>query len=116
MHTAQASRPPVSVVVPVLGAARGPGLAEAVAGILGPSRAAEVTVVDNLSEVPITVPAGVELVRALARLSTGAARNLGLRRALPGLGAARSAAICGVRPLVGGAPGVRPGAARAGLR
>ena len=72
------SAPAVTVVIPAWGAyAEGP-LREAVASVQAQNVAARVLVVDNASELPVTPPAGAELVRSERRLTRGAARNLGL--------------------------------------
>ncbi|MHB8662718.1 MAG: glycosyltransferase family 2 protein [Acidimicrobiales bacterium] len=67
----------VTVVIPVWdGYVR--LLTEAVSSVRAQSVWARIIVVDNASCSPVPAPAGCELVRAEERLSTGAARNLGL--------------------------------------
>ena len=68
----------VSIVVPVWGAYSGRVLAEALESLREQDVAADVVVVDNASETPVTAPDGARIVRAPERLSVGAARNLGL--------------------------------------
>jgi predicted O-methyltransferase YrrM len=77
---AAAARPvdvPVSVVIPVWGAYAGAGLDGAIASIRRQGVPAEIVVVDNASDPPLRRP-GVTIVRSPARVSVGAARNLGL--------------------------------------
>ena len=69
--------PRVAVVIPVWGSYIG-FLGEALASVREQDESVEVIVVDNASdERPPPLP-GVNIVRAPSRLSTGAARNLGL--------------------------------------
>jgi hypothetical protein len=70
--------PQVSVVIPVWGAYYVGLLAEAVASVDTCTVPAHIIVVDNACESPLTAPDGCEVVRSEERLSTGAARNLGL--------------------------------------
>jgi hypothetical protein len=70
--------PDVSVVVPVWGAYAGPLLDEALASLQTQDLPARIIVVDNASEPPLPGRDGVDVVRAPARLTVGAARNLGL--------------------------------------
>jgi glycosyltransferase involved in cell wall biosynthesis len=69
--------PRVTVVIPVWGRyAR--LLDEAVAGVAASTVAAEIIVVDNASDQPVVASPAVRVLRSTARLSVGAARNLGL--------------------------------------
>jgi cellulose synthase/poly-beta-1,6-N-acetylglucosamine synthase-like glycosyltransferase len=69
--------PPVAVVIPVWDAYVG-FLGEAVASVRDQGVEAEVIVVDNASSEPVPAIEGARVVRSATRLSTGAARNLGL--------------------------------------
>jgi hypothetical protein len=69
--------PPVAVVIPVWDSYVG-FLGEAVASAREQDVEAELIVVDNASTVPLPELPGVRVVRSDSRLSTGAARNLGL--------------------------------------
>jgi len=55
-------------------------LEEAVESVVSQGEAAQVVVVDNASMVAVPEIPGAEVVRSAQRLSTGAARNLGLER------------------------------------
>jgi hypothetical protein len=70
--------PEISVVVPAWGEYAGTPLAEALASLRAQDVEARIIVVDNASEPPLVPLAGVDLIRAPARLTVGAARNLGL--------------------------------------
>jgi hypothetical protein len=65
-------------VVPAWGAYAGKPLAEALASLRAQDLPARIIVVDNASEPPLGELPGAEVVRAPARLTVGAARNLGL--------------------------------------
>jgi glycosyltransferase involved in cell wall biosynthesis len=69
--------PPVAVVIPVWDSYVG-FLREAVASVREQRIEAELIVVDNASEQPLPELQGVRIVRSPTRLTTGAARNLGL--------------------------------------
>jgi hypothetical protein len=69
--------PPVAVVIPVWDSYVA-FVGEAVASVLEQRVEAEVIAVDNASTEPLPELPGVRVVRSEARLSTGAARNLGL--------------------------------------
>ena len=69
--------PRVAVVIPVWDAYVG-FLGEALASVRDQAVEAEVIVVDNASTEPVAAAEGARVVRSDARLSTGAARNLGL--------------------------------------
>jgi glycosyltransferase involved in cell wall biosynthesis len=69
--------PPVAVVIPVWDSYVG-FLGEAVASAREQDVEAELIVVDNASAEPLPVLTGARVVRSAVRLSTGAARNLGL--------------------------------------
>jgi glycosyltransferase involved in cell wall biosynthesis len=69
--------PPVAVVIPVWDSYVG-FLEEAIASVREQEVAAELIVVDNASAKPLPVLTGARVVRSPVRLSTGAARNLGL--------------------------------------
>lgn len=69
--------PSVAVVIPVWGLYV-TSLGEAVASAVSQDTPAEVIVVDNASEVAVPELAGTTVVRSPSRLTTGAARNLGL--------------------------------------
>jgi glycosyl transferase family 2 len=68
---------PVAVVIPVWDSYVS-FLQEALASVREQGVEAEVIVVDNASAEPLPVLSGARVVRSAARLSTGAARNLGL--------------------------------------
>jgi glycosyltransferase involved in cell wall biosynthesis len=70
--------PAVAVVVVAWGAYAGEPLREALASVAEQDLPLELVLVDNASDVPLHVPSGAQLVRSRERLSTGAARNLGL--------------------------------------
>jgi glycosyltransferase involved in cell wall biosynthesis len=70
--------PPVAVVIPVWDSYVG-FLPEAVASVLDQRIDAELIVVDNASAEQLPPIEGVRVVRSDTRLSTGAARNLGLQ-------------------------------------
>jgi glycosyltransferase involved in cell wall biosynthesis len=65
-------------VIPAWDRYVGPRLQEAVASIASQERPVRILVVDNASTVPLPELAGVEVLRSEARVSLGAARNLGL--------------------------------------
>jgi glycosyltransferase involved in cell wall biosynthesis len=67
----------VTVVIPVWGR-YAKLLDEAVASVVASTVAAEIVVVDNASDEPVNVAPGARVLRSSARLSHGAARNLGL--------------------------------------
>ena len=69
----------VSVVVPVWGVYAGAPLSEALASLRAQDVPARIVVVDNASEPALAPVPGAATVRSPARLSVGAARNLGLR-------------------------------------
>jgi glycosyltransferase involved in cell wall biosynthesis len=69
--------PPVAVVIPVWDSYVG-FLGEAVASVRDQGADAELIVVDNASAQPLPELRGARVVRSDTRLSTGAARNLGL--------------------------------------
>jgi glycosyltransferase involved in cell wall biosynthesis len=69
--------PTVAVVIPVWGSYV-ESVGEAVASVREQRVEAEVIVVDNASDEPLPDLPDVRLIRSEARLSTGAARNLGL--------------------------------------
>ncbi|HUR85607.1 MAG TPA: glycosyltransferase [Solirubrobacteraceae bacterium] len=68
---------PVAVVIPVWDD-YADDLPAAVESVVAQGAASEVVVVDNASEVALPVVHGVRVVRSPQRLTTGAARNLGL--------------------------------------
>jgi Glycosyl transferase family 2 len=70
--------PEISVVVPAWGAYAGKSLTEALESLHAQDLSARIIVVDNAAEPPLDGLAGVEIVRTDARLTVGAARNLGL--------------------------------------
>jgi hypothetical protein len=72
--------PRISVIVPVWDDYAGDYLHAALASLLAQSVSAEIIVVDNASRAPVLVADDprVEIVRSSTRLTTGAARNLGL--------------------------------------
>jgi glycosyltransferase involved in cell wall biosynthesis len=71
--------PQISVIVPVWDDYAGDYLDAALASLVAQSRSAEIIVVDNASRTPVVAEdAGIEIVRSSTRLTTGAARNLGL--------------------------------------
>lgn len=76
-----AAEPRVSVVIPVWDAYAGHGLVGAVASVHSQEERAEVVVVDNASRVELPSLTGVKHTRLPRRVSTGAARNHGLRAA-----------------------------------
>jgi hypothetical protein len=69
--------PPVAVVIPVWDSYVR-FLPEAVASVVDQRTEAEIIIVDNASAEPLPALEGVRVVRSERRLSTGAARNLGL--------------------------------------
>ena len=69
----------VTVVIPVWDGYVG-FLADAVESVRRNAPRAPIVIVDNASSTPVPVLDGCEIVRAPRRLSTGAARNLGLER------------------------------------
>jgi glycosyltransferase involved in cell wall biosynthesis len=69
--------PPVAVVIPVWDSYVS-FLGEAVASVRDQGAEAEVIVVDNASDEPLPAIEGARVIRSETRLSTGAARNLGL--------------------------------------
>jgi glycosyltransferase involved in cell wall biosynthesis len=78
----EATGPQISVIVPVWDDYAGDYLDAALASLVAQSRSAEIIVVDNASRTPVVVEdAGIEIVRSSTRLTTGAARNLGLAHA-----------------------------------
>jgi glycosyltransferase involved in cell wall biosynthesis len=71
--------PQISVIVPVWDDYAGDYLHAALASLVAQSRSAEIIVVDNASRAPVvTEDPSIEIVRSSTRLTTGAARNLGL--------------------------------------
>jgi hypothetical protein len=66
-------------VVPAWGAYAGAPLAEALESLRAQDVRARIVVVDNASAPPLGELPGAEVIRAPARLTVGAARNLGLR-------------------------------------
>jgi glycosyltransferase involved in cell wall biosynthesis len=64
--------------VPAWGEYAGTPLAQALESLRRQDAPARIVVVDNASDPPLEQPAGADLIRAPARLSVGAARNLGL--------------------------------------
>ncbi len=73
--------PQISVIVPVWDDYAGDYLHEALTSLLAQSRAAEIIVVDNASRAPVVAEdPRIQIVRSPTRLTTGAARNLGLSR------------------------------------
>ena len=73
--------PQISVIVPVWDDYAGDYLRMALASLVGQSRSAEIIVVDNASGAPVAAEdPRIEIVRSCTRLTTGAARNLGLAR------------------------------------
>jgi glycosyltransferase involved in cell wall biosynthesis len=71
---------PISVVVPVWDDYSGPFLDDALASLLGEHPAAELIVVDNASDTPVSPKdRRIKVVRSPTRLTCGAARNFGLR-------------------------------------
>jgi hypothetical protein len=73
----RAAPPPVAVVIPVWDDYVA-ALCEAVESVVAQGVASTIIVVDNASAVPVPALDGTTVVRADRRLSTGAARNLGL--------------------------------------
>lgn len=71
--------PDVSVVVPVWGDYAGPALAEALDSLRGQDAPARIIVVDNACDPPLGALGGTQVIRSDARLTVGAARNLGLQ-------------------------------------
>ena len=69
-----------TVVIPAWDAYAGPDLMAAVASLRDQAVPVRLLVVDNASQVPLPVLPGVSVVRSKARLSLGAARNLGLAK------------------------------------
>ena len=73
--------PQISVIVPVWDDYAGDYLHAALASLVAQSRSAEIIVVDNASRAPVVAEdPSIEIVRSSTRLTTGAARNLGLAR------------------------------------
>jgi len=73
-------RPDISIVIPAWGAYAGPMLREALESLRSQEVRAHVIVVDNASETPVQAADADEVLRSSARLTVGAARNLGLAR------------------------------------
>ena len=71
--------PQISVIVPVWDDYAGDYLHAALASLVAQSVSAEIIVVDNASRAPVVAEdPRIEIVRSSTRLTTGAARNLGL--------------------------------------
>jgi glycosyltransferase involved in cell wall biosynthesis len=79
LRMADRTNPPrIAVVIPAWGRYAEAPLREALASVAAQSVPVELVVVDNASDVPLSVPPGVRVVRSTERVSVGAARNLGL--------------------------------------
>ena len=70
--------PETTILIPVWGSYGGKTLVEAVESLRAQDVPARIVVVDNASDDPLPDLPGVDVVRAPARLTVGAARNLGL--------------------------------------
>jgi glycosyltransferase involved in cell wall biosynthesis len=74
-------KPETTILIPVWGRYGGEVLLEAVESLRAQDVPVRIVVIDNASDDPLPELPGVDVIRAPARLTVGAARNLGLEHA-----------------------------------